>query len=131
METKTLKEKIRRHWKASVFGLTVIIVAILLLASKSGKANVSQNAATIPSAAVVKVPREDLSTEITIPAEFRPYTEVELHAKVSGYLQDINVDFGDQVKAGQLLATIEIPELKDELDNAVATEQKAEADYKN
>jgi RND family efflux transporter MFP subunit len=54
-----------------------------------------------------------------------------LNAKVSGYLDKINVDFGDKVKAGQLLAVLEIPELKDELDSAVAVEQRAEADYTN
>ncbi len=43
----------------------------------------------------------------------------------------MNVDFGDKVKAGQLMATLEVPELQDELDNARATEQKAEADYTN
>ena len=43
----------------------------------------------------------------------RPYVEVELHAKVSGYVSKMNVDFGDKVKAGQLLATLEVPELQD------------------
>jgi RND family efflux transporter MFP subunit len=128
-----MKEKIRRFKVHALSVLTVaIVVAIVLLAtSKSGKAKLPENAPAAPSVAVVKVTREDLAREITIPAEFRPYTEVELHAKVSGYLQQMNVDFGDRVKAGQLLATIEIPELKDELDNAVATEKKAEADYRN
>jgi RND family efflux transporter MFP subunit len=68
---------------------------------------------------------------MTIPAEFRPYEEVELHAKVSGFVREMKVDFGDRVKAGQLLATLEVPELQDELHNAIATEQKAEADYTN
>src|SRR3569833_337216 len=128
-----MKEKIRRFKVPVLSVLTVaIIVAITLLAtSKSGKAKLPDNTQTAPSVAVVKVTREDLAREIKIPAEFRPYTEVELHAKVSGYLQQMNVDFGDRVQAGQLLATIEIPELKDELDNAAATEKKAEADYRN
>jgi len=128
-----MKEKVRRFKAQMLSVLTVaIVVTIALLAtSKSGKANLATTAPATPSVAVVKVTREDLAREITIPAEFRPYTEVELHAKVSGYLQQMNVDFGDRVKAGQLLATIEIPELKDELDNAVATEKKAEADYRN
>jgi len=108
-----------------------IIAAALLLTSKPGRATVNGASSNVPSVAVVKVTRENLAKEMKIPAEFRPYTEVELHAKVSGYLQRINVDFGDQVKAGQLLATIEIPELQDELDNATATEQKAEANHKN
>ena len=81
--------------------------------------------------AVARVTREDLYNEVTIPAEFRPYLKVELHAKVSGYVDQINVDIGDQVKAGQLLARLEVPELRDELARAKAAEQRAEADYKD
>lgn len=91
----------------------------------------SADSSTAPMAGVAKVTREDLYKEVTISAEFRPYEEVELHAKVSGYVDKMNVDFGDKVKAGQLMATLEVPELQDELVNARATEQKAEADYAN
>ena len=128
-----MKEKFRRVkvQALSVLTVAVVVVIVLFATSKSGKAKLTDNAPTLPSVAVVKVTREDLAREIKIPAEFRPYTEVELHAKVSGYLQQITVDIGDRVKAGQLLATIEIPELKEEFDNAVATEKKAESDYRN
>src|SRR5262249_14981422 len=44
-------------------------------------------------------------------AELRPYQEIDLHAKVAGYLENISVDIGDRVNAGQLLAIIEVPEL--------------------
>jgi len=81
--------------------------------------------------AVAPVTRQDLCNEVTVPAEFHPYLQVDLHAKVSGYVEQINVDIGDRVKAGQLLAKLEVPELKNELDRAMAAEQKAEADYKN
>lgn len=81
--------------------------------------------------AVARVIREDLYNEITIPAEFRPYLKVELHAKVSGYVDQINVDIGDRVKAGQLLGRLEVPELRDELARAKAAEKRAEADYKD
>ncbi len=83
------------------------------------------------SVAVAKAAREDLSSELMCYAEFRPYLEVDLHAKVSGYVDKMNVDFGDKVKAGQLMATLEVPELHDELRNAEAKQQKAEADYTN
>jgi RND family efflux transporter MFP subunit len=43
----------------------------------------------------------------------------------------MSVDFGDQVKAGQLLATLEVPELQAELANAQAAQAKAGADYNN
>ncbi len=89
------------------------------------------DAANLPTVSVAKVTREDLSKEDTVQAEFRPYVQVELHAKVSGYVKEMDVDFGDKVKAGELLATLEVPELHDDLNNAIADEQKAEADYTN
>jgi len=81
--------------------------------------------------AVATVERQDLYNAVTIPAEFRPYIEAELNAKVSGYLQRINVDFGDVVKSNQLLAVLEVPELKAELDASMAALCRAEADYTN
>lgn len=118
-------------------GLGLVIVAVVIVAivffrrGNAPSVNAMTDAANAPTVAVAKVDREDLFKEVTWPAEFRPYAEVELHAKVSGYLNQINVDFGDKVKAGESLATIEVPELRDELNSANATEQKAEADYTN
>ncbi len=71
------------------------------------------------------------TAQITIPAEFRPYAEVELHAKVSGYVKQIRVDIGDRVHAGELLALLEIPELSDDLDHARAAYRRAQADYRD
>ena len=95
------------------------------------RASVGTAPAALPSVAVARVDREDVSKEVTIPAEFRPYVEVEYHAKVSGYVDRMNVDFGDEVKKNQVLATLFVPELQAQLDNAIATEAKAEADYTN
>jgi RND family efflux transporter MFP subunit len=111
--------------------LVVGLVAVTWLVHRWHSTTSPNSASQAPTVAVVAVHREDLYHAITIPAEFRPYVEVQLHAKVSGYLQQMNVDFGDRVKAGQLLATLEVPELHDQLHNAIATEQKAEADYTN
>jgi RND family efflux transporter MFP subunit len=118
----------REAWIALMVLMAIVVVCFLLLDRGKVKEKVSTAA---PVVAVAVVDREDLYNEVTIPAEFRPYVEAELNAKVSGYLDKINVDFGDKVKAGQLLAVLEIPELKDELDSAVAVEQRAEADYTN
>lgn len=84
-----------------------------------------------PVAGVAPVTRQDLYKEVTYDAEFRPYVEAELNAKVSGYVGQMYVDFGDKVKAGQLLATIEVPELEAQLANAEAVQEKAAADYTN
>ncbi len=88
-------------------------------------------AATTPVVTAARVIRQDMYDRLTRYAEFRPYEEVELHAKVSGYVKEINVDFGDRVKAGQLLAVLEVPELSDELHRALAAQKRAEADYKD
>jgi RND family efflux transporter MFP subunit len=63
------------------------------------------------TASVAPVTRGDLSSTLTVAGEFQPYQEVELHAKVSGYIRRINVDIGDRVKSGQVIATLEVPEL--------------------
>ncbi|HTB82915.1 MAG TPA: efflux RND transporter periplasmic adaptor subunit [Candidatus Sulfotelmatobacter sp.] len=125
--------------KIPVKTISAAAVAILVLVSgvfwtvhrARAQAPAGTEPATVLTAGVAKVTREDLFKQVTIAAEFRPYVEVALPAKVTGYIGKMNVDFGDKVKAGQLLATIEVPELQAELDNARAAEQKARADYTN
>ncbi len=111
--------------------MAVVVAGGLWWCVRRARAEGSREASssTLPTVAVAKVDREDLYREVTIPAEFRPYQEVELHAKVSGFVSEMKVDFGDRVKAGQLLATLEVPELSDDLHNAMAAVQKAEADH--
>jgi RND family efflux transporter MFP subunit len=107
------------------------VAAIICASCKQHATTQAQQEDQAPTAPAARVQRGDLSKIVPIPAEFRPYVEVELHAKVSGYLDKMNVDFGDRVKAGQLLATIEVPELHDELNNALAIERRTEADFTN
>lgn len=83
----------------------------------------------IPTVAVVKAVRTQLSNTMTFQAEFYPFQDVLIHAKVSGYVNPIRVDIGDRVKAGELLATLEIPELKDQLAGAQASVKRAEVEH--
>ena len=109
----------------------VTLTVILFARAWQGRAPRAAAALQRPVVAVARVEPEDLFKEITIPAEFRPYTEVELHAKVSGYVKEMKVDIGDRVKAGQLLAVLEVPELHDDFDHAVASHARAQADYRD
>jgi RND family efflux transporter MFP subunit len=111
--------------------LAACFVLWRLFATKAGAHTVQAQPASLPTIAVAKALREDLYNEVHLPAEFRPYLQVELHAKVSGYVDHINVDIGDRVKAGQLLATLEVPELQAELSRSIAAEKRAAADYKD
>ncbi len=124
------KQRSCRNWKPLlVIGL--LVAGLVAWGLSHGKAHAAVETEGPVTVGVVRIAREDLFNEINIPAEFRPYEEVELHAKVSGYVSRMNVDFGDKVKAGQLLATLEVPELLDQLTNAQAMVKKAEADCTN
>src|ERR1700688_4785774 len=72
-------------------------------------------ASEIPTVAVAKVATADLSRDLVLTAEFKPFQEVDVMAKVSGYVKEIRVDVGDRVRQGELLATLEIPEMDDDL----------------
>jgi RND family efflux transporter MFP subunit len=117
--------------------LTILVVAVLggILIARAWHGRAARAAALAvpgtPVVAVARVEREDLFKEINFPAEFRPYTEVEVHAKVSGYVKQMKVDIGDRVKTGELLAVLEVPELGDDRDHALATYRRAQADYRD
>jgi RND family efflux transporter MFP subunit len=80
--------------------------------------------------AVVKAGRENIVQDMWLTAEFRPFQQVSLHAKVAGYLKEISVDVGDVVKAGQKIAELEVPELSDELTKAQFAYQASLQDVK-
>jgi RND family efflux transporter MFP subunit len=94
--------------------ITMALAALAGSACSRSRASAS-DAADLPTVAVAKAARGDIAQSLTIAAEFRPFQEIEVHAKVAGYLKSIGVDVGDRVRAGQLLAVLEIPELQDEI----------------
>src|SRR5437763_461100 len=83
--------------------------------------------ADIPSVAVTRVKTENLARNLVLTAEFKPYQEIEVMAKVSGYVKQIGVDIGDRVHTGQILATLEVPEMQDDVKRAKANVQQSQA----
>jgi len=81
-----------------------------------------------PAVAAAKASRQNLSRSVVLTAEFTPFQEVDVMAKVAGYVKAIRVDVGDHVRQGQSLATIEIPEMQDDMTRAQATIEQAEAE---
>lgn len=73
-----------------------------------------------PRVVVVAASQSPPERRIELQAEARPWAQVTLYAKVSGYLRSIAVDKGDRVKKGQRIAVIESPELDSQYDAAVA-----------
>jgi RND family efflux transporter MFP subunit len=110
------------HWL-----LLALLTAPVLLAgcARAGKVDAAVGA---PVAAVVTVTRHDLSNTLEIASEFEPYQEIEVYAKVSGYIQKLYVDWGTHVKEGQPLADLEIPELEQQLQEDQATIHRNESE---
>ena len=84
--------------------------------------------ASLPIAPTVTPERRALAQQLTVAGELLPYQQVELHAKVSGYIKNIYVDIGDRVHTGEDLADLEIPELVAQVDAAKAGVQRARQD---
>lgn len=82
-----------------------------------------------PTVTVVHAQRADMVETIELPGDLVGFYEAALHAKVTGYLKSISVDKGDTVKAGQVLAEIEVPELRSNLAQAQASMAIARVSY--
>jgi RND family efflux transporter MFP subunit len=80
------------------------------------------------AAAVVAVTRGNLASSLTVAGQFQPYQQVDLHAKVSGYIRWIKVDIGDRVRVGEVLALLEVPELQNQVEGAQAEVRHSQSD---
>ncbi|NGM63906.1 efflux RND transporter periplasmic adaptor subunit [Sphingobacterium sp. SGR-19] len=67
--------------------------------------------------------------EISVPGELKPYEQVSVYAKVTGFVKQLYVDRGDRVRKGQLLAVLEAPEMEQQYLSDKSTEQKVYSDY--
>jgi membrane fusion protein (multidrug efflux system) len=67
---------------------------------------------------------------VSLPATLAPWQQAVLHAKVTGYVAKLTVDKGDAVKAGQVLATLEVPELQADIAKAEAEVKAAQIEVK-
>lgn len=94
-----------------------------------GRAEHATAKAAEPAAvAVTRVRRASIARRLTITGELVPFQEVEVMAKVAGYVQKMFVDAGDIVHRGQVLAVLELPEMRDDMTRAAAAVQRNRAD---
>jgi len=103
--------------------LVAVLAGLALLAAfwltRPAAAPTAREAAVPPTVVRVERPtRRNLVRSVELPGDVNPWREAALYAKVSGYLREVRVDKGDRVAAGQLLATIESPELERDAEQA-------------
>ena len=111
--------------KSSTYRWMFAVFVLSMFANGCGDAR-KADAADVPLAAVVKVQRKSISSTLEIASEFLPFQEIDVYAKVSGYIQKLYVDWGTHVKQGQLLAVLEIPELQQQLQQDEAAVRRSD-----
>jgi len=88
----------------------------------------SQNTTeSLPMVNVVKVGRSSTQSSLMLPGNIQAVTEAPILARASGYIRKRSADIGDRVKAGQVLAEIEAPELEQQIRQAKASVDQAQA----
>jgi len=117
-----------------VFGIAAIIIVVAIVtiglisrvsASKQLRNWTSEQA--IPVVAVTTPGMQENTVSLDLPGRLQPYSRAILYARVNGYLKSWKADIGTQVKAGQLLAEIETPDLDQQLLQAKADLASSEA----
>lgn len=113
-------------------GLALAAVAVCLSVRAVESRNLTQwtDAQLTPSVQVIEaVPNADAQS-MTLPGHLDAWISTPIHARVSGYLKQWNVDIGDKVKAGDVLAVIDTPELDQQFEQAKAELARAQANVR-
>jgi RND family efflux transporter MFP subunit len=123
---RSYKIRSRKSESLGSCALAAILGALaLVLSSCSGNGSAPvQASGSAVTVGVTKVVKKSLGREITLSSELVPFQEIDVYAKESGYVKRLSVDYGTHVKAGQVMAILEIPELEAQL-------QEDQAEIKN
>jgi RND family efflux transporter MFP subunit len=119
--------------RAVLLLLTVLVVALVVILGIAGrrKANAQLSQETrdlaVATVTVVHPKRGAPQQEIVLPGDMQPYADAPIYARTNGYLKSWHVDIGARVKAGQLLAEIDTPEVDQQLQQARADVATVEA----
>lgn len=106
---------------------TLVVVGILSRANAEAELKTATEAQAVPTVAVLQPKKSAQTSEIELPGRLEAQARAPIYARVAGYLKNWKVDIGSEVKAGQLLAEIETPELDQQLLQARADLASAQA----
>ena len=112
---------------AVVAALAVVITGLVSRASGNARLREWTDAQAVPTVAVAAPTQSGDNGALVLPGRLEAYSRAPLYARVSGYLKSWKVDIGSAVKAGDLLADIEAPDLDQQLLQAKANLGTAQA----
>jgi RND family efflux transporter MFP subunit len=125
------REAKRRRWVIAIAAFIAVAAIVISGILPRVKARTALRQETLelaaPAVAVVQPKRSTPAQEIVLPANVQAFVDSPIYARTNGYLKRWYVDIGSRVKAGQLLAEIETPEVDQQLRQARADLSTAEA----
>ncbi len=108
-----------QHWlcplAAAVSAVGMLVLTLSSSSCSGGDDKRVQASGPSVTVGVTKVVKKSLGRDITLSSELVPFQEIDVYAKESGYVKKLLVDYGAHVKAGQVMAVLEIPELEAQL----------------
>jgi RND family efflux transporter MFP subunit len=121
----------RRPWLLLAAVVALLAAAQGIWSRHSAQAALERQTqvSSVPTVAVITPKREQPVQDLVLSGDIRAYSDAPIFARTSGYLRHWYVDIGGRVKKGQLLADIDSPEIEQQLRQARADEQIAQANY--
>ncbi|MFT3947392.1 MAG: efflux RND transporter periplasmic adaptor subunit [Agriterribacter sp.] len=134
MNEMTIKKR-KMTMMGSIYAssFAILLMAVMLQGCHRPGAEEEKHSAdstrAVPAYKVVAVEKGRLASTLEIPGELVAFQQVDLYSKVNSFVRKMYVDVGSEVKAGQLLAAMEAPEINSQLTGAESKLQSAEALY--
>jgi RND family efflux transporter MFP subunit len=131
ISTITILKSMKRYWKYGVLGAgAIVVLGLLVLRIFSGNAGQENRRLPAPLVKVEKPTLEDIIYTLRYTGNVLPTQQATIFSKVSGTLEHVYVDMGTSVQRGQLLALIDTTELYQTYQQASATFQNAQLNYR-
>jgi RND family efflux transporter MFP subunit len=108
----------------------IVITGIASRATSDTRLREWTETQAIPTVAVARPDSHGKGTSLVLPGRLEAYSQAQIYARSSGYLKEWMVDIGGRVKAGQVLAEIEAPDLDQQFVQAQADLASATANAK-
>src|SRR5882672_1310257 len=112
---------------AAIVAGAVVVMGITTRRMADARLSTWTENQAMPTVAVALPDTRDKRTTIDLPGRLEAYSQAQLYARVSGYLKEWKADIGTPVKAGQLLAEIDAPDLDQQIMQAEADVASAQA----
>jgi len=108
---------IRHSGRLGFAPLGIGLLAGSLISCSPGRASARDPGLASPAReiGVIRVGRKTLQRTLVVSSELVPFQQIDVYAKESGFVRELDVDYGTRVKAGQVMAVLEIPELQMQL----------------